>query len=146
MNPYSFSRGTVVLTYSILSFLLIVLISNDIVAQSACNCTDYLYVNDPTLDITHKFTINTDGTIGAEVGNPWLAQNIITNAHGVVPDPEGNLYISQIDTDPPTLFKVNCEGDVESSNFIPGWQRTLNMTTLDGTLYSIGRDPNGGSL
>lgn len=109
-----------------------------------CNCTDYLYVNDPSLDITHKFTINTDGTIGAEVGNPWLANNVITNAHGVVPDPEGNLYISQIDTDPTTLYKVNCEGNVESSNYIPSWNRTLNMTTIDGTLYSIGRDPSGG--
>jgi len=81
-------------------------------ADPNCSCTDYLYVNDPTQDITHKFTINPDGSIGAEIGSPWLAQNVVTNAHGVVSDPEGNLYISQIDTDPTTLYKINCEGDL----------------------------------
>jgi len=131
-------------TFIVVVLLLINLFfsSESIFAQ--CNCTDYLYVNDPSEDVTHKFTINPDGTIGAEIGNPWLSAGVITNAHGVVSDLEGNLYVSQIDVNPTTLYKLSCDGDVISSNFIPGWQRTLNMTTIGTTIYSIGRDPNGG--
>lgn len=113
-----------------------------------CDCVDYLYVNDPALDITHKFTINPDGTIGPEIFSsgttPWLAPNVITNAHGVVSDLAGNLYISQIDTDPTTLYQVGCDGTIKSTDFIPNWDRTLNMVTIGSTIYSIGRDPAGG--
>jgi len=102
--------------------------------SQVCECNDYLYVNDPALDITHKFLINPDGTVGEEIfssGNiPWLAPNVITNPHGVVADAAGNLYISQIDTDPTSLYQISCDGTVESTNFIPDWDRTLNLTTI----------------
>ena len=121
---------------------------NTLLAQG-CNCTDYLYVNDPTLDITHKFALNPDGSVGNEIFSsgttPWLAPGVIENAHGVVSDIAGNLYISQIDTDPTVLYQIGCDGTVKSSDYIPNWDRTLNLATIGTTLYSIGRDPNGGA-
>jgi hypothetical protein len=94
-----------------------------------CNCVDYLYVNDPTLDLTHKFPLNPDGTVGPEIGSPWMPPNAITNPHGVVGDINGNLYIAQIDVTPTQLYQVRCDGTILSSNAIPNWNRTLNLVT-----------------
>jgi len=52
-----------------------------------CDCIDYLYVNDPNLDLTHKFAINADGTVGDEVFSsgtiPWLAPNVLQMLTGL---------------------------------------------------------------
>jgi uncharacterized repeat protein (TIGR01451 family) len=111
----------------------------------SCDCTDYLYVNDPTLDLTHKFAIEPDGTIGAEIGSPWMPTGNITNPHGVVGDVNGNLYIAQIDVTPTRLYQVDCDGTILSSDAIPNWNRTLNLVSDDNTIYSIGRNPGGGT-
>ncbi|MEZ5059298.1 MAG: SdrD B-like domain-containing protein [Saprospiraceae bacterium] len=111
----------------------------------SCDCTDYLYVNDPTLDLTHKFTINPDGTIGAEIGSPWMPTGNITNPHGVVGDVNGKLYIAQIDVTPTQLYQVDCDGTILNTNAIPNWNRTLNLVSDDNTIYSIGRSPAGGT-
>lgn len=134
-----------------LFFMLFVLALNlqGVKAQQNCTCTEYLYVNDPTLDITHKFAIAADGAIDFEIFSdaanqvPWLAPNIVTNAHGVVSDLQGNLYISQIDTNPTTLYKISCDGTVLETNTIPNWNRTLNLAMIGTTMYSIGRDVTG---
>lgn len=113
--------------------------------NASCSCTDYLYVNDPAFDYIHKFVINSNGSIGAEIGSPWLPTGNITNAHGVVGDVNGNLYIAQIDVTPTQLFQVACDGTVLSNNVIPNWNRTLNLATIGNTIYSIGRSTTVGT-
>ncbi|MCB0662453.1 MAG: DUF11 domain-containing protein, partial [Saprospiraceae bacterium] len=115
------------------------------ICPNECSCVDYLYVNDPTLDLTHKFPLNPDGTVGPEVGSPWMPTGNITNPHGVVGDINGNLYIAQIDVTPTQLYQVSCDGTILNSNAIPGWNRTLNLVTDENTIYSIGRPPGGGA-
>ena len=107
-----------------------------------CNCTNFLYVNDPTFDLTHKFTLNEDGSVGTEImhgTDTWVASETINNPHGVAPDINGRLYIAQIDQpgDASTnnLYKLDCDGNVISSDFIPGWEQTFNILTIGNTLY-----------
>ena len=114
--------------------------------SSSCTCTNFLYVNDPTLDLTHKFTLNNDGSIGSEIGSTWVDMEVINNPHGVVADLNGNLYISQINQsgDPAVnrLFKVDCDGNVLDNNFIPNWLFSYNLTTIGNTLYAVGQNPS----
>lgn len=114
-------------------------------ASSTCNCTNYLYVNDPTLDLTHKFELNNDGSVGSEVGSTWVGAEVINNPHGVVADLNGNLYISQInqngDAAVNQLFKLDCDGNVIDNNFIPNWLYSYNLTTIGNTLYAVGQNP-----
>ena len=114
------------------------------VCEFACSCTDYLYVNDPTLDITHKFEIDANGGITTEIGSPWLASEVVNNPHGVVGDINGFLYISQIDqsNDPATnqLFQLNCAGEVVNSNIIPDWFKSYNLASDKSFIYAIGND------
>ena len=115
----------------------------------ACNCTDYLYVTDPSEDIIHKFTINSDGSIGTEIGSPWLPTGQMIDPHGVVSDINGNLYSAQISGSgqggvSTQLFQLSCDGTVLDSDYIPGWNRTLNLVSKENTIYGIGRDPSGG--
>ncbi len=116
----------------------------------SCNCTDYLYVNDPALDITHKFVIDSETgkvDMNNEIGAPWLSANVIDNAHGVVNDLNGNLYISQLadGTVPNQLFKVSSDGEILDTNFIADWGRVYNMASIDNSLFVIGQ-PSGGGL
>ncbi len=111
--------------------------------NSVCDCQDFLYVNDPAVDITHKFIIDeSDGGISGEIGNPWLTTDVIVNAHGVAPDINGNLYISQLNqpNDPTTnqLFKLDCDGNVVDPNFIPNWGAFYNKLSIGNFLYTSG--------
>jgi len=96
---------------AILLLLFVSLISTSTVLAQTCNCTDYLYVNDPTLDITHKFIVSpTTGGVVGEVDAPnWLPPGDILNAHGVAGDINGNLYIAQLaeGADPNRLYQVD---------------------------------------
>jgi len=74
------------------SFLLF--ICNSGIAQ-VCDCETYLYVNDPTYDLTHKFTLESNGAVGPEIGNTWLPPDVIINPHGVASDINGFLYVAQ---------------------------------------------------
>ena len=51
---------------------------------SACECKEYLYVNQPDEDAIHKFQIQADGTIN-EIGNPWYPGNGVSE----MPSPHG---------------------------------------------------------
>lgn len=122
---------------------------NGVDCSQNCACTDYLYVTDPNFDLIHKFVLNNDGSVGAEIGNPWLPPGIMIDPHGMVAGPNGNLYSAQIagSTDPndiTKLFKLRCDGTVTDGDYIPGWPRTLNEQVIGDFIYGIGRNPNGG--
>ena len=59
-------------------------------------CTEFIYLNDPPLDIVHKFEVDPANGV-SEIGNPWLTG--INEAHGLGVDINGNLYIGEFDDD-----------------------------------------------
>jgi len=83
-----------------------------------------------------------------EIGAPWLANGNIIDPHGVVSDLNGNLYSAQIDgpansNEENFLYQLSCAGEVLDDNYIPNWNRTLNLVTVGNTIYGIGGDyPN----
>jgi len=100
-----------------LYFLLIVVYSQASIAQT-CDCTEYLYLNEPTAGgAIHKFEVNTDGSLtevaGAN-GMPWfdnVAQSEqMTEPHGLAMDFNGNLYIGERSSG--DVRRFDCEGNI----------------------------------
>ena len=81
--------------------------------NAACNCREYVYVNDFINNLTHKFEVqrNTAGSL-VEVGSPWLPYNgsQINSPHGVSIDPNGNLYIAELGES--KYVRLDCDGNI----------------------------------
>lgn len=138
----------IALKYLFLTILSLFGLKNFSLNAQSCDCTQYLYVNDPALDITHKFPLNAGtGSVESEIesspGQPWLPANVIKNAHGVVADLNGNLYVAQrndfFDPAANQFFQLSCDGDILNSSIILNEDAT-NLVTIDNTIYSIGYD------
>lgn len=111
--------------------------SNLIYAQN-CDCRDYIYVNDASNGLVHKFEIDpNDQTVLTEIGNPWFPAGTIVQPHGTALDLNGNYYVSQLDGGDPKIIKVDCAGQVLDDPFITNLAYT-NSFTIGNTLYVTG--------
>ncbi len=83
-----------------------------------CNCTEYIYVNEYTVDATLKFRVNGDGSL-TQVGSPW-AENITIQPHGVAGDLNGYLYVGNITGPPATagIDKYDCDGNLVEEDIL----------------------------
>ena len=100
-----------------------------------CNCTDYLFVDDGDLDIVHKFSIDDSNGSLTEIGAPaWTTQ--VNSPHAVASDLNGNVYINDNDFD--NLVKLNCNGDVLSSDYVTtGWDDLFGMESVNNKVYTV---------
>ena len=108
----------------------------------ACDCKDYLYVNDESENLIHKFSLdNTDGSL-SEIGSPWLPASAgITAPHGIIPDLNGFLYITGGATDG-DMVRLDCDGNIILNPFLDNQNqslgievRTTNYISKNGILY-----------
>ncbi|MEM6696835.1 MAG: SdrD B-like domain-containing protein, partial [Bacteroidota bacterium] len=127
-----------------------------------CECTEYIYLNEPNADATLKFAINTDGSV-TEILNPvtggYWAQNLTVGPHGLGTDVNGFLYIGNAEyVDNPTagtipndvrlgesgVDKYDCKGNLIEEDFLPpalgdgmsgGSGLQTNIYSLGNTLY-----------
>lgn len=120
-----------------------------------CDCTDYIYLNDTSLDYVEKFKVTDAGLVeigDAQNGQPWLnADGIVDGPHGIAGDANGFLYIGQRDNGN-NIQKFTCDGtkvDTDLStpaidNVIDGYFG-FNHFIQDGILYVPGETfPNTG--
>lgn len=124
-------------------------VSTDLNAQS-CDCTEYIYLNEPGADATLKFRVNADGSL-TEIINPstpnghW-AEGTTIQPHGLGTDLNGFIYIGNITTNPATdgVDKYDCSGTMVQADAIPpgagdaaggvsGY--ATNIYSLGNTLY-----------
>ncbi|MEM6317577.1 MAG: SdrD B-like domain-containing protein [Bacteroidota bacterium] len=110
-----------------------------------CDCKDMLYVNDPEIDATHKFSINESTGAMTEIGNHWM-DNLVDNPHGPATDINGFLYISD-NGNTGDLYQFNCDGQILNNGNPVILQsseafNSYNMGSFDGYLYTFQRDEN----
>lgn len=109
-----------------------------------CDCQDYLYVNDESENLTHKFSFNVSTGQLTEIGSPWLPASAgLTAPHGIVQDLNGYLYIANGATDG-DLVKLDVFGNILTNPFIDNANqslgqemRTTNFISKDGILYMM---------
>jgi len=89
-----------------------------ILAQS-CNCTEYIYLNEPIANSVLKFQVNAgisltevQGANGSGYWYPGTGASEILSPHGLGSDLNGNLYIggAQIPNGTGYQRKLNCDG------------------------------------
>ncbi|WP_282776325.1 GEVED domain-containing protein, partial [Phaeodactylibacter xiamenensis] len=98
----------------------------------SCNCTEYIYLNDPGLDIVHKFSVDGGGAV-TEIGTPWLDN--INRPHGLGVDINGFLYIAREEAGPTWIIgKYTCDGGVVDANW-----HTTNATFI----FNMNADRDG---
>ncbi|MEM9888430.1 MAG: S8 family serine peptidase, partial [Bacteroidota bacterium] len=117
-----------------------------------CECTEYVYVNDEDLDVTHKFEVNptTGGLteIFSTGTTPWLTG--IMDPHSVAQDINGNIYIGNrtgADNDfgnMGNIRKFNCDGDEDvTTNGLSGITSFhFNFQSRNGLLYQPRQEVN----
>ena len=138
-----------IINFSLLVFTVIVLLfitmSIETNAQS-CDCTEYIYLNEPGADATLKFRVNADGTL-TEVINPatpnghWQEGTTIF-PHGLGSDLNGFLYVGNIDGNPANggVDKYDCAGTLIQEDAIPPatGDGTTGVSGYATNIYSIG--------
>ena len=109
-----------------------------------CNCTDYIYLNEPVTLSVHKFQINADGSLtevfgGAAQNQPWYPGDNVSelpSPHGLAADLNGFLYIGE-GAGAGNMRKLNCDGEiVPTTEFaipIPG---AYNFGSVGNTIYA----------
>ena len=97
-----------------------------------CDCTEYVYINEPNMSEVHKFAVNpTDGSL-TEIftdGGSWYPganTSELNSPHGIATDLNGFLYIAEANISSsantnPSIRKLTCDGEIfpESEFNIP---------------------------
>ncbi|MEM1214873.1 MAG: hypothetical protein AAGJ82_04270, partial [Bacteroidota bacterium] len=78
-------RTTHLFTIGLCCYLLSLLLP--LTAYSQCDCTEYVYLNEPTTNgAVHKYRINADNTF-TEIGTPWFDNAVagagLNSPHGL---------------------------------------------------------------
>lgn len=130
-----------------LAFLLISIDLTYTQAQT-CDCTEYVYLNEPNMDATLKFAINPDGSL-TEVLNPsnpnghWV-EGVTTLPHGAAMDLNGNIYVGNVDHQNGNALsgvdQYDCDGNLLQADFIPGADASGNggVSGFATNIYTIG--------
>ena len=112
---------------------------NDCTFIPACNCTEYMYLNETSNNgAIHKFKINNDTTF-TEIGSPWYQNpsgGDLTTPHGLAIDQNGFIYAGETATGR-EIRKFDCDGNIfPESNFSISNGGQTNIVTLNGFLYA----------
>ncbi len=127
--------------------------------DNACNCEEYLYLNETTNGgRVHKYDINENfdpsnpslESLESEIGMPWydnlVLRGDLTFPHGLGIDEFGNLYIGEagsINAPNNDIRRLNCEAElVPESEFVIPDATGTNFGSLDGKLYVNHNDQN----
>jgi len=104
----------------------------------ACNCEEYLYINEPEDDAVHKFLVSPDGTL-TEINptNFWYPNDDgvseLPSPHGLATDLNGNIYVGEsIATDGSAdIRRLTCDGEIvpESEFVIEGFPHFNSAST-----------------
>ena len=84
------------------------------VQSEHCDCTEYIYLNEPADDAVLKFEIDPSTSALIPVANsagniPFIQDpNLVDFPHGVAMDPNGNLWVGSTQNDPDPIRKFNC--------------------------------------
>ena len=107
-------------------------------AQSAsCNCTEYIYLNEPTTGgAVHKFSVASDGSL-TEIGMPWFdnaaAGDSLVSPHGLGVDKNGNIYIGE--TAGGDIRQFTCDGDIRPITEFEIKEGGTNIAVVGNILY-----------
>lgn len=131
------------------TFLYVVSFATLVIGQD-CNCQQYIYLNEPGINSTLKFSVNADGSLTEILGaggNHW-AEGTTNMPHGLAQDQNGALYIGNIVLPAPPVTrgvdKYACDGTVIQLDAIPpapdgpvggSSGSSTNMYIVNGVLY-----------
>ena len=116
--------------------------NQNVKAQGACTCNDFIYMNDTNDDINgfvHKFKVNANGTMtempnGTSGTMPWFPSGAgLPSPHGLGQDLNGNLYIGETNSGP--IRKLNCEGAIVPATSYSITDGGFNINSKDGIIY-----------
>ena len=123
-------------------FFFFIGINQNLQAQGACSCNDFIYMNDTNDDVNgfvHKFKVNANGSM-TEIPNgttgtmPWFPSGAgLPSPHGLGQDLNGNLYIGETNTGP--IRKLNCEGAIVPATSYSITDGGFNINSKDGIIY-----------
>lgn len=101
-----------------------------------CLCNEYLYLNDDINDIVHKFLIDPNTGALTEIGAPWVSGGI-ARPHGIAVDPNGFLYIGEINASftQTIIKKLNSDGVIIDANWLTLDFPVFNFFGTDDGLY-----------
>jgi len=149
---------------SIFTLSIVVLLSSSFSTFSqTCDCTEYLYLNEPANSATgpkiHKFELNenfdpaTDpasAVFGPEIGNPWFdntaANESLINPHGLAIDLNGNIYVGETSGTDGGIRKLKCDGTIlPTTEFYIANEGGYNFASQGNTLYVNTQDNDDNS-
>lgn len=129
-------------------FSLFFLVTNGNLYGQACDCTEYIYLNEPALGAVLKFEVGPGialtEVVGANGGAPpaqhWYpgtGTSELPNPHGLTNDLNGNYYIADTGLDS-GLRKFDCDGNIfpVDTNSIHIDDHAQNLFSIGNILYS----------
>jgi len=126
-----------------LSMLLLLICSSYSYSQN-CDCTEYIYLNEPADHAVLKFEIDAGmvGLINAAPTSPnfpaLIQDNVlITAPHGVAMDVNGNLWVGDSQADGAAIRRFNCSGEYIGDETAGAVQGMNDITNTSGTLTNL---------
>jgi hypothetical protein len=121
-------------------------------STSTCNCTEYIYLNEPAAQSVLKFGFNADPNVvmldklNNDAGTmPWYLNSEgpsgLSAPHGIAFDNQGYLYIGETGNSNSHIRRFECGGVIvpESEFRIP--DTNTPQTGIKQNLFTIGRCP-----
>ena len=110
-----------------------------------CNCTEYIYLNEPILGAVLKFEVGAPVALTEKIGAnggtapnqhwyPGTGMSALSSPHGLATDLNGNLYIGEDYVPPSDIRKFDCDGTISP---IDGTTINHNVDALYN-MFSIG--------
>ena len=113
----------------------------------SCNCSEFIYLNEPNDNATLKFEVNPDGSLTeilSPTGGHW-AENLTIQPHGLGSDLNGYLYIANAEFDANGVAqsgvdRYDCQGNLLIEDFIPpaSGNGTDGISGYATNMYSVG--------
>lgn len=108
-----------------------------------CACEEYIYLNETTGGLIHKYQVQNDGSL-IEVlvgGNPWYpgtGTSELPSPHGLATDLNGFLYIAERYNPGQDIRKLTCDGEIlpESEFAVPSGNLAANLASIGNTIYT----------
>ena len=124
----------------VILFGLFISLSPQASAQSGCNCSEYVYLNEPhSGGAVLKYKVEANGDL-TPISPPWFdngaAGEDLTVPHGLGIDPNGFIYVGEIASGG-QIRRFTCDGGIlpESEFAITNGGQT-SIASLDGFLYA----------
>lgn len=105
-----------------------------------CDCTEVIYVNEPTTGgAILKFIVNEDSTL-TEIGFPWydnvVAMESVDDPHGLAADLNGFIYVGETGGSGEDIRKLDCAGNIlPASEFSITTSGQFQIQTIGNSLF-----------